>query len=164
MCKTAKAFGQTDNLRFAKFDEKSYIIDYTRTDHTKIVFFFLQSLDDALERALETALEVGYRHIDTAERYMNEDVIGRVLKRWFDSGKLKREDIFVTTKLSPMEMQADKVENSLRESLRKLQLDYVDLYLIHFPLSIISKDNDVYGDPDFDVLDIWKVNISIFKN
>lgn len=45
------------------------------------------------------ALETGYRHIDTAFYYRNERIIGNVLKEWFDSGKLKREDVFVTTKL-----------------------------------------------------------------
>lgn len=101
---------------------------------------------------------MGYRHIDTAARYQNEEIIGKVLKKWFDSGKLKRDDVFVTTKLSPMAMNPDTVEDSLKESLQKLQLDYVDLYLIHFPLSIIATENDSYGDPNFDFLDVWKVN------
>ncbi|KRT86389.1 hypothetical protein AMK59_902 [Oryctes borbonicus] len=115
-----------------------------------------QSVNEPFEKALETALEVGYRHIDTAARYMNEEIIGRVLKRWFDSGKLKREDIFITTKLSPMAMDPQKVEDCIKESLQKLQLDYVDLYLIHFPLSIIVSGSDSYGDPNFDFLDVWQ--------
>ena len=53
-----------------------------------------------MEDALETALECGYRHIDTATAYENEEVIGKVLKRWLVSEKLKREDIFITTKVS----------------------------------------------------------------
>lgn len=117
----------------------------------------LQSTDKSLEDALEVALESGYRHIDTAQAYNNEDIIGRVLKRWFDSGKLKREDIFITTKLSAMSMYPGKTEECLKESLRKLQLDYVDLYLIHFPITIVSSSTDVYGHPDVDYVDIWKV-------
>ncbi|GJQ78281.1 hypothetical protein Trydic_g22123 [Trypoxylus dichotomus] len=115
-----------------------------------------QSQDETLEQALDRALEVGYRHIDTASRYKNEEVIGKVLKKWFDSGKLKREDVFVTTKLLPNAMDPDKVEDGLKESLQKLQLDYVDLYLLHFPLNILVSENGTYGDPNFDFLDIWK--------
>lgn len=116
-----------------------------------------QFQDNNLEIPLETALEVGYRHIDTAYEYFNEHVIGKVLKKWFDSGKLKREDVFITTKLSFMNMHPDMVEKNLKDSLQKLQLDYVDQYLMHFPLSVIGKDNDFYADPNFDFLDVWKV-------
>lgn len=52
-----------------------------------------------LTNALNVALETGYRHIDTALFYQNEHIIGKVLKTWFDSGKLKREDVWITTKL-----------------------------------------------------------------
>ena len=53
-----------------------------------------------MEKALDTAFEMGYRHIDTAYNYRNEAAIGRVLKKWFDSGKLKREELFIVTKVS----------------------------------------------------------------
>ncbi|GJQ78282.1 hypothetical protein Trydic_g22124 [Trypoxylus dichotomus] len=115
-----------------------------------------QGSADDLEKGLEIALETGYRHIDTAARYENEEIIGRVLKKWFDSGRLKREDLFVTTKLSPIDMRPDNVEERLRESLKKLQLDYVDLYLIHFPISVVSNGAEPYGDPNVTYLDIWK--------
>lgn len=55
--------------------------------------------EEALTKAIHTALETGYRHIDTAFYYKNEHIIGKVLKEWFDSKKLKREDVFITTKL-----------------------------------------------------------------
>ncbi|KAK9745510.1 Aldo/keto reductase family [Popillia japonica] len=116
-----------------------------------------QGKGDDLESALNIALESGYRHIDTAARYLNEDVIGKVLKQWFESGKLKREDIFITTKLAPTDMHPDTVEARLKESLQKLQLDYVDLYLIHFPVSVISgSSEDAHGDTSVTYLDIWK--------
>ncbi|GJQ78284.1 hypothetical protein Trydic_g22126 [Trypoxylus dichotomus] len=115
-----------------------------------------QGSGDDLEKGLEIALETGYRHIDTAARYQNEEIIGRVLKKWFDSGKLKREDLFITTKLAPSDMRPDNVEERLRESLRKLQLDYVDLYLIHFPIPIVINGSEAYGDPNITYLDIWK--------
>ncbi|KAK9712636.1 Aldo/keto reductase family [Popillia japonica] len=116
-----------------------------------------QGKGDDLEIALNEALELGYRHIDTASRYQNEEIIGNVLKKWFNSGNLKREDVFITTKLAPSGMHPDNVEERLKESLRKLQLDYVDLYLIHFPIPIIETDTaDAYGDPNITYLDIWK--------
>ncbi|KAK9875418.1 hypothetical protein WA026_007811 [Henosepilachna vigintioctopunctata] len=89
--------------------------------------------DDELEKAIEAALEIGYRHIDTAYTYENEKVIGRVLKRWFDAGKLKREDIFLVTKLPPTGNRPEGVPKFLKRSLESLQVDYVDLYLIHVP-------------------------------
>lgn len=55
--------------------------------------------EEELMTALDIALEAGYRHIDTAPVYFNEKAIGKVLKKWFDSGKLKRSDIFITTKV-----------------------------------------------------------------
>ena len=56
-------------------------------------------LPGELETALEVALEAGYRHIDTAYVYQNEAIIGIILKKWFDSGRLKREEIFITSKV-----------------------------------------------------------------
>lgn len=130
----------------------------TQRNITFILFIF-QGKGDDLEIALNEALELGYRHIDTASRYQNEEIIGNVLKKWFNSGNLKREDVFITTKLAPSGMHPDNVEERLKESLRKLQLDYVDLYLIHFPIPIIETDTaDAYGDPNITYLDIWKVS------
>lgn len=87
-----------------------------------------------MESALNTALELGYRHIDTAFIYENEAVIGRVLKDWISSNKLKRKDLFVTTKLPMQAMHENRVEVFLKKSLGSLQLDYVDLYLVHSPI------------------------------
>lgn len=79
------------------------------------------------EQAIEWAFEAGYRHIDTATAYRNEESVGAAIRR---SG-LAREDVFVTTKILPIRRNATK---QLELSLRKLGLDYVDLYLIHWPL------------------------------
>ncbi|KAF6212226.1 hypothetical protein GE061_012747 [Apolygus lucorum] len=57
-----------------------------------------QGTNEEVEIAVDAALAAGYRHIDTASSYGNEEGIGRVLKKWFDSGKLKREDVFIVTK------------------------------------------------------------------
>lgn len=80
------------------------------------------------EACLE-ALKIGYRHIDTAMGYGNEESVGKAIK---DSG-VKREDIFVTTKLYPSKIGYKSAKVNLEESLKRLGLDYVDLYLIHWP-------------------------------
>lgn len=78
-------------------------------------------------RAVRYALDVGYRHIDTAAMYRNEREVGRAVR---DSG-VPREDVFVTTKLPPGD--AGRERKTLESSLRALDMDYVDLWLIHWP-------------------------------
>jgi len=85
--------------------------------------------DDAGQKAIETALEVGYRHIDTAQSYDTEGECGRAL---IASG-LPRGDVFVTTKIGTENLAAGKLVPSLRASLDNLQMDKVDITLIHWP-------------------------------
>ncbi len=80
-------------------------------------------------QAIFAGLEIGYRHIDTAQSYDTEEVIGRALSQ---SG-LKRSDVFVTTKVAMGNLARDRFLPSLRESLDRLQMDQVDLTLIHWP-------------------------------
>lgn len=90
---------------------------------------FLSKDPEELEKVIIHAiLEEGYRHLDGAWIYGNEDVTGKALKHCFDQG-FKREDLFITTKCLPSHNH--RVEEALKESLAKLQLEYVDLYLIH---------------------------------
>jgi diketogulonate reductase-like aldo/keto reductase len=77
--------------------------------------------------AVRAALDAGYRHVDTATMYRNEDSVGRALR---DSG-IARDDVFVTTKLPPD--RADRPRETLEASLQALGLDHVDLWLIHWP-------------------------------
>jgi 2,5-diketo-D-gluconate reductase B len=84
--------------------------------------------DDGV-RALRDALEIGYRHIDTAQFYANEDAVGEALA---GSG-IPRESLFVTTKVWPTNLSDDKAPALVEESLRKLKTEYVDLLLIHWP-------------------------------
>ncbi|KHJ49402.1 oxidoreductase, aldo/keto reductase family protein [Trichuris suis] len=116
-----------------------------------------QAHGDALRSGLRKALEVGYRHIDTAYIYQNEDVIGEVLQQWFASGSGKREDVFVTTKLPWHSRRRDDVERSLKESLARLKLDYVDLYLVHTP----QRGAASYGKAAN--LEIWKGMEDVFS-
>ncbi|XP_058799853.1 aldo-keto reductase Mkms_1984-like isoform X2 [Phymastichus coffea] len=109
---------------------------------------------DDVDRAVSAALEDGYRHIDTATVYKNEEAIGKSLKKWFAKGN-KREDLFITTKLPPIGARAADVEKQLRMSLERLALDYVDMYLIHSPTGYLSDDPPVM-DFTTDHLAIWK--------
>ena len=81
------------------------------------------------EQAVRTALDLGYRHIDTAERYENESEVGAAIA---GSG-IDRADLFVTTKVWPDHFRAADLRRAMDESLRRLRLDYVDLYLLHWP-------------------------------
>ncbi|XP_076318486.1 1,5-anhydro-D-fructose reductase-like isoform X2 [Tachypleus tridentatus] len=118
-----------------------------------------------LEAAVKTAIEYGYRHIDTAWAYMNEKDIGNALKMVIDAGKLRREDIFVVSKLPNGGHHRDKVLHYLQQSLDDLQLSYVDLYLVHSPLSVVPTDGDAVFprkdgklviDYEADLVDTWK--------
>jgi 2,5-diketo-D-gluconate reductase B len=80
-------------------------------------------------RAVERALALGYRHIDTAQMYVNEGEVGRGIR----SSGLDREDIFLVTKVHTSNFSRDGVTRSTRESLKKLQTEYVDLLLMHWP-------------------------------
>jgi 2,5-diketo-D-gluconate reductase B len=84
---------------------------------------------DACERAVERALGMGYRHVDTAQMYGNEAEVGRGIE---DSG-VERGEIFLTTKVWPSDFAHDRVISKTRESLKKLRTDYVDLLLMHWP-------------------------------
>jgi len=113
--------------------------------------------ESVLENALITAIEAGYRHIDTAYVYENEAMIGRALKKLFDSGKIKREELFITTKLPMIAIYPEKVEPFLKKSLESLQLDYVDLYLVHSPLAARKLDKDsAEFEPKTDHIGVWK--------
>ncbi len=79
--------------------------------------------------AIKTALDLGYRHIDTAQMYNNESEVGEAIA----DHEIPRDEIFVTTKLDRMNLRYDTVSSSFKESLERLSMDYVDLLLIHWP-------------------------------
>jgi len=88
---------------------------------------------DVCVGAVKTALQLGYRHIDTAERYGNESEVGEGLAQGLRAAGLSREDVFVTTKVYHDKLAAADFQRSFDESLHKLKLPWVDLLLIHWP-------------------------------
>lgn len=91
---------------------------------------FESEVGDETKQAVLWALEAGYRHIDTAALYMNEESVGEAVR---ESG-LKREDIFITTKVWNSDQGFQSTINAFNVSLNKFKMDYVDLYLIHWPV------------------------------
>ena len=97
------------------------------------------------ERSVVDAIETGYRLIDTAQSYENEEAVGKAIKR---SG-ISRSDLFITTKLWIQSNGYEETKKAFEQSLKKLQLDYLDLYLIHQPYG------DVYGE--------WRAMQELYK-
>ena len=89
----------------------------------------------ATKQATKTALEVGFRHFDCAERYRNEEAVGDAMQEAFKAGTIQRQDVFVTTKLWNTNHRPERVKPAFEASLRRLQLDYVDCYIIHTPFA-----------------------------
>jgi len=108
----------------------------------------------ATTQATGTALAVGYRHLDCAERYRNEDAVGEAVREALDAGTVGREDLFVTTKLWNTNHRPDRVRPALDASCQRLQVDYVDLYLIHTPYAFVPGDDqdprDEHGEVIYD--------------
>src|ERR1700749_4111308 len=104
--------------------------------------------------AVKTAVEVGFRHLDAAERYRNEAQVGAALKELFADGTVRREDLFVTTKLWNNNHRPERVKPALQASLSRLGLDTVDLYLVHTPFAFQPGDDqdprDVHGAVVYD--------------
>src|SRR5271168_3334318 len=104
--------------------------------------------------AVKTAVEVGFRHLDAAERYRNEAQVGAALKELFADGTVRREDLFVTTKLWNNNHRPERVKPALQASLDRLGLDAVDLYLVHTPFAFKPGDDqdprDAHGAVVYD--------------
>ena len=114
-------------------------------------------------QAVRTALEVGFRHLDCAERYRNEDAVGEAMQDVFKAGSVRRADVFVTTKLWNTNHRPERVKPALEASCRRLQLDYVDCYLTHTPFAFRPGDDQdprdergqVIYDPGVTLIETW---------
>ncbi|ODV91315.1 hypothetical protein CANCADRAFT_57596 [Tortispora caseinolytica NRRL Y-17796] len=119
----------------------------------------------------EQAIRIGYRHIDTAVAYQNEKDVGAGIKAAIDAGVVKREDLFVTTKLWSVHHR--NPQKAIERSLEALGLDYVDLYLMHWPVALQDNGKDLMPtlpdgrrafDPDRHFVDTWKDLEKVYKS
>lgn len=101
--------------------------------------------DDNVKNAVKHAIKSGYRSIDTAKIYQNEEKVGEGIREAIEEMNLSRDDIFVTSKLWLTDYGRENVEDAYNASLKRLGLDYLDLYLVHWP----GLDEDV-------MIDTWK--------
>ena len=92
------------------------------------------------KEAVRISLEVGFRNFDCAERYRNEEPVGEAMRAVFKQGKVDRKDVFVETKLWNNNHRPERVKPAFEASLRRLQLDYVDMYSIHTPFAFKAGD------------------------
>lgn len=148
-----------DNLRFTKF-----AFDHGAGAIPALGFGTLIPDPVATRNATKAALEAGFRALDTAERYRTEKEVGEAMQDVFSAGKIKREDVFVATKLWNTNHRPERVKPAFEASLKKLQLDYLDLYLIHTPFAFQPGDEqdprdangDVIYDREVTLLDTWR--------
>src|SRR3984885_7809395 len=115
---------EPDNLRYTK-------IALNNGSGTMPALGFGTLIPDpvATRNATKAALEAGFRVIDTAERYRTEKEVGEAMQEVFKGGKIKRQDVFVITKLWNTNHRPERVKPAFETSLKKLQLDFLDLYL-----------------------------------
>lgn len=118
----------------------------------------------ATRNATKAALEAGFRVLDTAERYRTEKEVGDAMREVFDAGTIGREDVFVITKLWNTNHRPERVGPAFEASRNKLQVDYVDLYLIHTPFAFRPGDDQdprdaggkVIYDKGVTLLETWQ--------
>src|ERR1700729_1232044 len=114
--------------------------------------------------ATKAALEAGFRQLDASERYRNEKEVGEAMQEVFKSGKIKREEVFIATKVWNNNHRPDRVKPAFEASLKRLQLEFVDLYLTHTPFAFQPGDEqdprDANGNVIYDngvtLLDTWR--------
>ncbi|CAD5235632.1 unnamed protein product [Bursaphelenchus xylophilus] len=98
----------------------------------------LQSSPEECLNAIHAALDAGYTLIDTASISKNEEDIGKALEAYFETGKLSRKDVFITTRFWFLQVRPEDVEKTLLEKLKALRTDYVDLYVTHQPKEAVK--------------------------
>jgi diketogulonate reductase-like aldo/keto reductase len=126
--------------------------------------------DEKVYEVVLKAIKIGYRYIDCAWEYENEKGVGKAIKEAIDNGIVKREDLFIVTKLWNTYHRPELVEVNIKDSLKRLNLTYIDLYLIHWPLAF-KPGNDPYprvnGHIQYDKVPLhetWKAMEELTKN
>jgi len=125
---------------------------------------------DGVEAAVKTAIEQGYRHIDCAPIYGNEAAIGRALADCFERGVVDRSQMWITSKLWNSSHAAAAVPLAIEQTLADLQLDYLDLYLIHWPVALRSgillpeTAQDFIALADLPLMETWKGMETVLNN
>jgi diketogulonate reductase-like aldo/keto reductase len=150
---------ERDNLRFAK-------IPLINGSGVIPALGFGTLIPDPIDtiKATIAALEAGFRQLDSAERYRNEKEVGEAIQKVFKEGKIKREEVFIATKLWNNNHRPERVKPAFEASLKRLQLDYIDLYLIHTPFAFQPGDEQdprdengkVIYDEGVTLLDTWR--------
>jgi len=115
-------------------------------------------------QATKAALEVGFRHFDCAERYRNEQAVGDALQEMLKAGAIRRKDVFVTTKLWNNNHRPERVKSAFDASRQRLQVDYVDCYLVHTPFAFQPGDEQeprdergqIIYDSEVTLLQTWR--------
>lgn len=126
-----------------------------------------QSAPGEVYKAVRAALDVGYRHFDLAYNYRNEDEVGKAIGDAIGEGQVRREDLFLTSKLWLTFLREDRVHIGLERTLADLGTPYLDLYLVHWPMAFRQDDTERYPkreenddlvafDESIDILDTWR--------
>ena len=150
---------QSDDLKYRK-------LPLTAESGSLPALGFGTLIPDATETRIATkaALAAGFRHLDCAERYRNEEQVGEAIREGLRDGSIARGDLFVTTKLWNSNHRPERVRPAFEASRARLQLDYIDLYLIHTPFAFQPGENqdprdsagNVIYDSGVTLMDTWR--------
>ncbi len=126
-----------------------------------LVGFGTYKIKDPAEayESVKSALELGYRHIDTAAFYDNEQEVGRAIRDFIATGVATREELFVTSKVWKTEAGYEKTKAAFERTMKAIGLDYLDLYLVHWPASPTQSD-----DWEAINLDTWRAMCEIYQS